>query len=190
MKITTLLGSPRIKGNTAKILGKFEELAIAKGHKIDRINVVKYKLNGCLGCDKCKLVIDEPGCIQKDDMMLLFDRMIAADVIIYATPLYAWDFSAQMKTLIDRQYCLVKNYDTPAYKSFLKDKPVALLVTCGAAAENNADLIPVIFKRECDYTGSRVIGTYIVPCCTTPAAPGRWADETARKMADEILADI
>jgi multimeric flavodoxin WrbA len=187
MKIVTILGSPRKKGNTANILEKFEEIVASKGHDIDRINITSYKLKGCLACDKCLAIVDEPGCIQKDDMLSLYDRMIAADVIVYATPLYWWGFTAQLKTLIDRQYCLFKNYDTPDYKSFLKGKREALLVTCADSIENNADLIPIMFQRRTEYTGSEVIGKYIVPLCTTPDAIGEIANETAEEMAKDVL---
>ncbi len=159
---------------------------ISTGHEIDRINIIKYKLKGCLGCDKCQKIKDKPGCIQEDEMLSLFDRMITADAVIYASPLYAWSFTSQIKPLIDRQYCLVKNYDTPEYKSFLQDKPVALLVTCADKLENNADLIPVMFQRECDYTRSIAIGKYIIPSCTTPDKIGDIGDKTAEKLAKEI----
>lgn len=187
MKIVTILGSPRIKGNTATILKKFEDIVSYQGHEIDRINIAQCNVSGCLGCDQCQTVLDEPGCVQKDDMDSIYQRMIAADVIIYASPLYAWSYTAQIKPLIDRQYCLVKNYDTPTYKSFLKNKRVALLVTCGDTLDNNADLIPIIFQRECDYTSSVVIGKYIVPLCTIPDALGQKADETAKQMAQDVL---
>ncbi|MFC1569459.1 flavodoxin family protein [bacterium] len=187
MKIVTILGSPRIKGNTATILEKFESIVLSRGHEIDRINIALCNVKGCIGCNKCQTVIDKPGCVLKDEMLSIFDRMIAADTIIYASPLYAWSYTAQIKPLIDRQYCLVKNYNTPNYKSFLQDKHVALLVTCGDELENNADLIPIIFQRECDYTGCIVIGKYIVPSCTTPDALGKKTDDTAEKMAKDIL---
>ncbi|MBT4290295.1 MAG: flavodoxin family protein [Deltaproteobacteria bacterium] len=187
MKIVTILGSPRKKGNTAKILELFENNVVSQGHEIDRINITSYNLKGCLACDKCKKIVDAPGCIQKDDMLSLFDRMISADAIVYATPLYWWGFTAQLKTLIDRQYCLSKNDDTLEFKSFLKGKPEALLVTCADSIENNADLIPVMFQRKCDYTASIAIGKYILPSCTSPDEMGEDANKIAEKMAQDIL---
>jgi multimeric flavodoxin WrbA len=187
MKITTILGSARKKGNTATVLAKFEDIAVSNGHEIDRINITNYKLNGCIGCDKCQSILDQPGCVQKDNMLSIFKRMIASDVIIYSTPLYAWSFTAQIKPLIDRQYCLVKNYDTSEYKSFLKDKKVALLVTCGGEYLRNADLIPIIFKRESDYLGCVVVGTYVVELCTTGNRFGINSDEIIQRMAEDII---
>ncbi|MCP4675077.1 MAG: flavodoxin family protein [Deltaproteobacteria bacterium] len=171
----------------ATILGMFEDIIISQGHEIDRINVARISLKGCLGCDKCQTILNEPGCIRKDGMLSIFERMIAADVIIYASPLYVWGYTAQMKPLIDRQYCLVKNYSNSNYKSFLKSKRVALLVTCGGRLKNNADLIPIVFQRECDYAGCIAIGKYIVPSCTTPDNLGNRAIKTAEKMARDVL---
>jgi multimeric flavodoxin WrbA len=55
---------------------------------------------------------DRPGCVQKDDAFSVFERMMAADALIYSSPLYCWDFPAQMKALIDRHFCLVTGYGT------------------------------------------------------------------------------
>ena len=57
MKILTILGSPRRKGNTAAVLAKFEEMAKGE-HSVDRINIVDYDVRGCLGCD---FVLQKPG---------------------------------------------------------------------------------------------------------------------------------
>lgn len=187
MKITTILGSPRKKGNTATILTEFEKTANERGYDIDRINIARYEVKGCLDCNGCQSILDQPGCVQKDAMLAIFARMMEADIIIYSSPLYAWSFSSQIKPLIDRQYCLVKNYGTANYYSFLKDKPVALLVTCGEEIENNADLIPIIFQRESDYLNCRVIGKYIVPNCTTPDQLGSKTDETVFEMVRDLI---
>ena len=186
MKITTILGSPRKRGNTAKVLGLFEEL-VAGDHAVDRIDVASSEVNGCLGCDACQKVTDAPGCVQKDEAVPIFGRMLAADVIVYATPLYCWGFSAQMKALLDRHYCLVTGYLTPEYNSLLRGKRVALLVTCAEGIEDNADLIQVVFDRLNDYSKSDVVGKYIVPFCTTPDSMGPEGMETARRMVSDIM---
>ena len=186
MKVMTILGSPREKGNTAKVLGLFEEL-IAQRHQVHRINIASIDVKGCLGCCTCKELTDEPGCVQKDDAGSVFERMIDSDVIIYASPLYAWGFSSQLKALIDRHFCLVTGYETPNYKSLLQGKSTALLVTCAGPVENNADLIQTIFDRLNDYCKCNVVGKYIVPFCTTPDSISTEATETAKKMAADII---
>jgi multimeric flavodoxin WrbA len=180
------MGSPRKQGNTTRVLREFEDLMRQAGHAVERINVVDYMVKGCLGCDACLSVPDTPGCVQRDDAVAIFERMIAADLVVYATPLYCWGFSAQMKALLDRQYCLVTGYDTPDYKSLLAGTYTALLVTCAGEIDNNADLIQVMFDRENDYCQCDVVGKYIVPSCTTPDAIGTQAVEIAKNMVRDM----
>ena len=187
MEVTTVLGSPRKEGNTATVLDLFEKLMTQQGHKVDRINIVDYEVKGCLGCQACRKVRYEPGCKQQDDAVGLFERIIASDAVIYATPLYTYGFTAQMKALIDRQYCLVTGYGSPEYTSLLKDKRTALLVTCGGPVEGNADLIQEAFDREGQYQQWNIFGKYVVPFCTSPDALGDKAMETAKQIARDIV---
>lgn len=187
MKVTTILGSPRQKGNTATVLGWFEQEAQARGHSIDRIDIAKSDVKGCLGCHTCEKTTTAPACVQKDGAKAIFDRMIEADALVYSSPLFCWGFTSQMKTLIDRHFCLVKNYATPQHKSFLEGKATALLVTCTGPVKNNADIIQVLFDRLNRFVKCNVIGKYVVPFCTTPDLLGAEARETARKMAQDIL---
>lgn len=187
MKVATLMGSPRRKGNTAKVLDLFEKLLTNNGHEVDRINIVDYKINGCVGCQTCQDEMHALGCKQDDDAMGIFNRLIAADAVVYASPLYTYSFPAQMKALVDRQNCLVKAYGTPECVALLKGKRTALLVTCGGSVEENADLIQEAFVRESQFQQMKVVGTYVVPNCTTPDALGNRAAKTAKQMAIGII---
>ena len=190
MRIATVLGSPRKEGNTARVLGAFEKLMIQQGHAIDRINIVDHEVKGCLGCQACREVRHAPGCRQRDDAVMIFERLIASDAVIYATPLYTYGFTAQMKALIDREYCLVTGYGTPDYSSLLRGKRTALLVTCGGPVEENADLIQTAFDREGDYQQWRIVGKYVVPFCDSPDELGETAWETARQMARDVAGQV
>ena len=187
MKVTTILGSPRKKGNTAKVLSWFEDEMKARGHEIDRINMADSEVKGCLGCGSCQKKNDEPGCVQKDDALTIFDSMMSADAMVYASPLYCWGFAAQIKALIDRHICLVKGYGTSDYRSLIDDKPTTLLVTCAGPIENNADIIQMIFDRLNNYCKSKAVGKYVVPFCTTPSALGNEAMELAKEMAGNLI---
>ena len=187
MKVTTILGSPRKNGNTATVLGWFEEKAVRQGHEVHRINIAESNVKGCLGCRACDKVTDSPGCVHKDDAMAIFDRMVEADVAVYSSPLFCWGFTSQMKALIDRHFCLVKNYFTPEHRSFLEGKATALLVTCTGPIKNNADLIQVLFDRVNRFVKCHVIGKYVVPFCTKPDALSNEAREIVNKMARDIL---
>jgi multimeric flavodoxin WrbA len=183
MKVVTILGSPRKKGNTAKVLDVFEADMKKRGHKVSRVNLADKKINGCNGCFVCNKTIDAPGCPQKDDAQKVLDQMMAADALVYATPLYCWCFSAQMKTLLDRHVSLVTGYGTPKHNSLIEGKKVALLVTCEDKIAGNADLIQTVFDRMCSYIKTDVVGKYIVPECTTPEKIAAKAAKAGKKMA-------
>ena len=186
MNIITLLGSPRRRGNTAAALRAFEEL-MQPQHHVERINIVDHDVRGCLGCDVCQKVTDEPGCAQKDDAPAILRRLMDVDLIVYASPVYCWAFSAQMKALMDRHYCMVKWHDGQKTGALMRGKHTMLLATCGGGvAEEEADLMRVMFEREMRYLEAEVVGQYVVAGCTTPAELGDRAHITARRMADDI----
>jgi len=185
MKIITILGSPREKGNTAKVLSMFED-KVEKNHEVERINITQYKVGGCLGCYKCQERKGEPGCVQEDDALIIFEKMIQADAIVYASPLYCWSFTSQIKPLIDRHFCLVTGYGTPDHNSLISGKLAALLVTCAGPVEGNCDAIQGIFSGFSDYAKLMAKGNFILPFCTTPDAIGDEGAELAGNLAKAI----
>ena len=185
MKIISILGSPRMKGNTAKVLSMFED-NVGKKHEIERINISGYKVGGCLGCYNCKEIKDEPGCVQKDDALTIFEKMIQADAIVYASPLYCWSFTSQMKPLIDRHFCLVSDAGTSDHNSLISGKPAALLVTCAGPVQGNCDAIQRIFAGFIDYLRLTPKGNFILPFCSTPDAIGDEGSELAANLAEAI----
>lgn len=186
MKTLTILGSPKKKGQTSKVLQIFEDKLATHGHEVERINVVEYQLNGCLGCYACTRTLDEPGCVQKDDFQAIYEKMSAADAIVYASPLYGWDVTAQIKTLFDRHFSLVKGAYTVEHQSFLEDKTISFLITCGGAEENNADLVRPLFDRFVNYVKAKDGGKYIVTHSMAPDFIQR-AEEVAENMAARIM---
>jgi multimeric flavodoxin WrbA len=185
MKIMTILGSPKRNGNTATVLEQFESI-ITDDHEVDRVDIASYNITGCVGCYACQQVPDEPGCVQQDDVVSIFERMMKSDAVVYASGLYCWDFTSQMKAFLDRHFCLVTGYGTPDYKSLLDGKRAALLVTCGGPVEDNADLIQTMFDRMVHYCKGNVIGKYIVPNCTVPDAIGSEAAKIVERMAVDM----
>jgi multimeric flavodoxin WrbA len=187
MRITTILGSPRKKGNTATTLACFEEHT-GNQHTIERINVTGYTIKGCLGCWVCQRTPREPGCIQRDDGNMILEKLINSDLIVYASPVYVWGFTAQLKTLLDRQCSLVK-YMEGGGEQLLDGKWAALLTTCAGSGESNADLIQQIFQREMDYLGCTVTGMYVLDKCGEPSELGERAMYIADKMMEDIPAE-
>jgi multimeric flavodoxin WrbA len=168
MKIIVLQGSPRKKGNTAKVLGWVEEEVKSLGHEFEYIYLTAKKINGCLACAKCKDIPDSIGCVQKDDAIQILEKMVRADLVIFATPLYFWGVSAQLKAIIDRTYSLYTRYHQPDHASLVEGQRQALIATGGGPYENNAEPVFTAFGRLQNPHKAVNAGELYIGKCTTP----------------------
>jgi len=188
MKVLSLFGGPRKHGNTAAVLGWVEEELRNTGHSIERVDVADLSIGGCTGCWACMEMSDAPGCVIKDDATAILDKMTQADAILFASPLYAWSFAGQLKPLLDRCVCLVKDYEGPNYNSLIGGKRSGLIVTCGWGIENNADLIQGTYERIADYAQLVSVGELIIPNCTEPDQLSEDVKNQAKAFAQKLAA--
>jgi multimeric flavodoxin WrbA len=168
MQITTLLGSAKKSGNTATVLGWVEQELKSLGHSVEHIYLNNKSINGCRGCAKCRETPDEIACTQADDAIGILERMTSSDVVLFASPIYFWGFSAQTKALVDRCYSLVTNYHKPGHTSLMEGKGIGVLVTGAGAYEENAECIFTAFDRIVDFFLARKCGELYVGGCTAP----------------------
>lgn len=92
--------SPRRQGNSDLLCDQFLQGALEAGHNAETIFLRDHKVSYCVGCGHC---IEHKGtCTQKDEMARLAQKLLEADVIVLATPVYFYTMSAQLKTFIDR----------------------------------------------------------------------------------------
>jgi multimeric flavodoxin WrbA len=171
MQIMTILGSPRRQGNTAKVLSWIEEKVQADGHELDRANILDYSVSGCRECLACKKGTVEL-CSIDDDANALFRRMVAADLVLIAAPVFCWGFPAQIKGLIDRTFCMMDFEGERSNVPRLHGKPMALLLTGGGEEAENADMVIRGFQHLVEYLKGRMVGHLFVGGCTTPAKIG------------------
>jgi len=186
MLVTTLLGSSKKKGNTATVLGWIEEELKCTGNEVDPIYLNNKAIGGCLGCAKCREKPDEIACAQKDDAIDILKRMISSDAVLFASPVYFWGFSSQIKTLIDRTYSLVTNYHKPGHTSLMRGKRVGLLVTGADDFRDNAEGMFTAFDRYADFLLAEKSGELYVGRCTTPSE----LQEESRKKALELARSL
>ena len=97
--ILVISSSPRRNGNSDLLCDEFIKGALEAGNKVEKVFLADKKINVCLGCGAC---YNTSKCIQKDDMVDLNDKMVEADVIVLATPVYFYSMAGQLKVLIDR----------------------------------------------------------------------------------------
>lgn len=99
-KVLILSGSPRKGGNSDLLCDEFMRGAKEKGNDVQKIFIRDKQIGYCTACYYCRDT--GKGCAIKDDMAEILDKMLSADVIVMASPVYFYSIDAQMKTVIDR----------------------------------------------------------------------------------------
>lgn len=98
-KVLVLSASPRKGGNSDILCDEFIRGAAEAGNTAEKIRIAEKQIGYCTACYGCS---ETHECIQNDDMKSILDKMLVADVIVLATPVYFYTMCAQMKTFIDR----------------------------------------------------------------------------------------
>jgi hypothetical protein len=107
MKLLAINGSPRGKNsNTEKFMVPFVESAAELGVDVEFVYLSQKKINYCKGCYSCWT--RTPGkCVINDSMEELLEQTIAADILVYGTPLYKYNMTGLMKNFFDRKQPLI-----------------------------------------------------------------------------------
>lgn len=139
-KVLILAGSPRKGGNSDILCAEFMRGAETSGHEVEMIRVADKNIHYCIGCDNCQKI---GKCVFQDDMAEILAKMATADVLVFATPVYFYSMTAQLKTLIDR---------TVAGETKIFDKEVYFIIT--AADSNKQNMVKVVeslrgFTQDC-----------------------------------------
>ncbi len=141
MNILVITGSPHRRGTSMLLADEFAAGAEAAGHRVIRFDAASSRIEPCRACDYCRSHDTE--CIQKDDMAYLRDDLLAADMIVFATPLYYFGMSAQLKRVIDRFYALNELLRSP--------RKAVLLATCGDTEAQAMDALQAHYDALCRY---------------------------------------
>jgi len=137
-KIMFVCGSPRKKGNTNTIVKWIAKGAKEAGAELEIIDAasLNYKTNGCTACMGCKKS-DKYECVINDDAKPLLAKIPEKDVLIFATPVYFFGPSAQLKLFLDRMYSLFKiDAKTGEFIHPLKGLKMVLVATSGGPRES------------------------------------------------------
>ena len=105
MKIVGFIGSPRKGENTDVLVNHILDKAKAAGAETKLFNLCDMDIGGCVACMACK---NNPStCSIEDDMLTLYDEIIAADGVVIGSPVYVAWITAQAKAFIDRLYAFL-----------------------------------------------------------------------------------
>ncbi len=103
MKVLGISTSPRIRGNSDRLLREALAGAESAGAQVEYVNLRSYNIGPCIECNAC-LTTGE--CCVPDDYQAMLDKILAADRLVFATPVFFMSVCAQAKNLIDRGQCL------------------------------------------------------------------------------------
>lgn len=172
MKILIITGSPRKNGNSNFLVDNFIKGAQEKGHQIFRFDSAFKKVHPCIACNKCGMNGD---CIFNDDFNYVRENLVDSDMVVFATPMYYFGISAQIKTVIDRFYAINGKIHIP--------KKTALIMTYADTEEKEAQPIKKHFETLINYLGWTNVGEIV--------ASGVWTQGSVKntkypKMAYEL----
>ena len=142
MKILILTGSPRKNGNSAALADAFTRGAREAGHEVVRFDAAFRKVHPCIACNSCGM---NGPCVFKDDFESVREHLISADCVVFATPMYYFGISAQLKAVIDRFYAVNGAIHVP--------KKAVLLMTYANTAASEAVPIRSHYEVLLKYLG-------------------------------------
>lgn len=124
IKVLGLVGSPKVDGNTSRLVNAVLEGAAEKGAETVVYNLASLDIKGCDACYRCQ---EHGCCVIDDDMQKLYREIQAADVLVLGSPVYMWQMTAQTKLLIDRMTAFLR----PDFSSRFDNKKLILVFTQG-----------------------------------------------------------
>lgn len=139
MKIAIIKGC-KPNGNTDQLTQQFIKGAKEAGHEVSVLNLFKGKFNGCLDCGTCRK--NDHVCVWKDDIADFLPKYLESDVIVFASAIYWYGISGQLKIFIDRTF---------AIEDDIKDKRVYFISSCAAPDEDQ-------FQKRLNYAVDTIEG--------------------------------
>jgi multimeric flavodoxin WrbA len=182
-RVLVLCGSPRPRGNTNTVVGWFGQGAGEAGARVDVVDLarLKFKANGCICCMKCQKS-ERYECVIRDDARPILASIPDYDVLVFATPVYFFGPTAQLKLLLDRMYSLFKfEKAVPGFDCAFRHATLGLIATAGDGLDGGLGALADSFAILSRFTGCK-LKTLLVP--GAPKDPADMAKNAAlRKKA-------
>ena len=172
-KVLILSGSPRKGGNSDILCDEFAKGATEAGHNVEKIRVPEKNIHHCIACYHCSK--NSGACVFKDDMAEILQKMIDADVLVLASPVYFYSIDAQLKAVIDR---------TVARWLEVKNKEFYYITTMADNEKSSADTTLACFRGYADCVEGAVEKGVIVAGCVYEK--GEIKNHPAMKLAYQM----
>lgn len=152
-KLLVLNGSPRKNGNTSCLTGKLLEGAKSKGADVEEIFLGSLNIHPCTACESCSSISSY--CVFEDDMQEVCRKIVEADSVVFASPVYWFNVSAQLKLAIDRIFGIFKKDNT-----FFQGKKLGVVLCYGDKEPMESGVINAYgsLRDMASYTGAVIVG--------------------------------
>ena len=158
MKILVITGSPHKKGTSALLVSEFIRGAEEAGHEVSRFDAAFKAIHPCIACEQCHTAA-EKGCVFKDDMNELLPLLVNAEMVVFASPIYYFSISAQLKSAVDRFYAVDEILH--------EEKKTMLMVSMTDTSPSTANGALALYRGTATYLGWKDMGSLIAMGCTT-----------------------
>ena len=143
IRITGIIGSPRLKKNTDALVRQTLKGCRSKGASVESIYLNKLKIKPC----QAHKVQDGKGCIIRDDMDGIYEIFETTDGLILGTPVFYNSVSSQMKLMIDRSYCLARAIPLGPgkrkYVTAVEKHKKGVVISVGGSGTNPDCVLPI-----------------------------------------------
>ena len=157
MKILLISGSPHKAGTTSVLIKAFSRGAESAGHEVYHFNAGEKEVHPCIACEKCHSAVS--ACVFRDAFDEIRDMLIEADAVVFASPIYYYGLTAQLKAVIDRFYAINEQLRAA--------KKTALLMACGDNTMESAECAASPFYGMVDYLGWEIADVIAAKGCYT-----------------------
>jgi multimeric flavodoxin WrbA len=179
MKTVILFGSPRKNGNTIQLVRTMTDALKKEGHSVRMLYLNDLNIRPCQGCYTC---VSNGTCKINDDMKDIRKYILESDLIVYATPIYWFGPSAQLKLVMDRSIAFLDG----EYNSRIAGKKAITLLTF---ADNNTETCkPALdmFKKTFGILKLTYTGGIEAPGCTETGAIKEEFKKKTKKLIDSL----
>jgi multimeric flavodoxin WrbA len=177
LKTVILFGSPRKDGNTIELAKALSEALKARGGNVRMLYLNDMNIRPCQGCYAC---LKDGSCRINDDMKDIRKYVLESDLIVYASPVYWFGPSGQLKLAMDRSIAFMDE----EYNSRIKGKKVITLMTFADESPDTCEPALGMFRKTFDLLGLSWIGGVEAPGCTGKGEVKEEYREKAVRLAE------
>ena len=176
-KVLVISSSLRRNSNSEQLAVSFADGAKAAGKEVEVISLRDKEIKFCIGCLACQKT---QRCVMHDDADTIREKMLHADVLVFATPIYYYEMSGTLKTMLDRA--------NPLYLSDYQFREVYALATATVNDEHEPEKAFSGIEGWVDcFKKAKLVGTLF---CGGVTAPGEIKDNAKLKEAYEMGRNI